>query len=77
MVFAASVVSWALTSARVADAPRAVLAVRLVSAALLVPYWKYPVPARPRVLTYAFNVAFGVPIAVAGAANTEGEPMMV
>jgi len=43
---------------------------------LLAPYWKYQVPARPRVLTYAFNVAFGVLIAVAGAANTEGEPMM-
>lgn len=77
MIPAVNVVSCALATARVVDAPRVVLAVELVSAALLAPYWKYAVPASPRVFTYEFSVALLVPMAVAGAANTEGEPMMV
>ena len=56
---------------------RAVLAVVLVSAVLLTPYWKWTEPARLRVLAMALSVAVLAVTALAGEAMPVGQPMRV
>ena len=77
MVAEARPVKPALANTGNPNAVRGVLAVLLVKATALVPYWNKYVPVRPLELTFALSVAFGVLTAVAGSASADGDPITV